>query len=158
MLSRLAERDALTSLLAGGIDRPGLDLAAQGHALAPGGAFDAGQRGRGDRLGVTPRTREILREAQFIAGQRVQPGDARVPQIAVAQSRGGALPFLGLQQLEPRVPVRRAGHGVAVTPEFLLDQSRQAAIVVDVEQADHRLSRLAHSISGACMTERNRPS
>ena len=61
-----------------------------------------------------------------------------------------------LQQLQPRIAIRRAGDGVAVTPQFLLDQSGQTPIIVDVEQADG-LGRVDRQISGAWITDRNRP-
>ena len=48
------------------------------------------------------------------------------------------------------------GDGVAVTPQFLLDQSGQTPIIVDVEQADG-LGRVDRQISGAWITDRNRP-
>lgn len=53
-----------------------------------------------------------------------------------------------LQQIQTRIAIRRAGDGVAVTPQFLLDQSGQTPIIVDVEQADG-LGRVDRQISGA---------
>ncbi|MET3835833.1 hypothetical protein ABIB58_001174 [Brevundimonas sp. UYEF29] len=62
-----------------------------------------------------------------------------------------------LQQLQTRIAVWRAGDGVAVTPQLLFDQPGQTPIVVDVEQADG-LGRVDRQISGAWITDRNRPS
>ncbi|WP_235559181.1 hypothetical protein [Brevundimonas sp. Leaf168] len=53
-----------------------------------------------------------------------------------------------LQQLQPRIAVRRAGDGIAVTPQLLLDQPGQTPIIVDVEQANG-LWRVDRQISGA---------
>ncbi|WP_235551282.1 hypothetical protein [Brevundimonas sp. Leaf280] len=53
-----------------------------------------------------------------------------------------------LQQLQPRIAVRRAGDGIAVTPQLLLDQPGQTPIIVDVEQANG-LGRVDRQISGA---------
>ena len=62
-----------------------------------------------------------------------------------------------LQQLQPRIAVRRAGDGIAVTPQLLFDQSGETPIIVDVEQANG-LGRVDRQISGAWITDRNRPS
>jgi hypothetical protein len=62
-----------------------------------------------------------------------------------------------LQQLQPRIAVGRAGDGIAVTPQLLFDKSGQTPIIVDVEQANG-LGRVDRQISGAWITDRNRPS
>ena len=48
-----------------------------------------------------------------------------------------------------------ARHLIAVPRKVLLDQTAQGGVVVDVEEPDRRVR---HSMSGACITDRNRPS
>jgi hypothetical protein len=50
--------------------------------------------------------------------------------------QGADVVLVGGEQLQTRVAVRGAGDGIAVAGQFLLDQPRQAAVVVDVEQTD----------------------
>ena len=61
-----------------------------------------------------------------------------------------------LEQAQTFVSVGGAGDHISFTAQFLLDQPGQAPVVVDVEQADGA-GVFAHSISGAWITDRNRP-
>ena len=93
--------------------------------------------------------------------RRVQRQDVGQDVQSVARRhiviQGADVVFVQTQQFQPGVAVGRAGDGVTVTRQLLLDQPGQAPVVVDVKQANGLIG-LDHSISGAWITDRNSPS
>ena len=52
----------------------------------------------------------------------------------------------GDERAQAGVAVGRTGHGIAVSPQLLLDQPRQPAVIIDVEQADE-VARSLHLVN-----------
>ena len=98
-----------------------------GGAGAQGGHGDAALLGSGD---VDDRRRVLQRDD---VGQDVQALAAR---HVVVQGDDVEIGGAFGEDLQARVPIRDAGDGEAVAAQLLLDQPRQPAVIVDVEQAD----------------------
>ncbi|MNQ51605.1 hypothetical protein D3C85_655920 [compost metagenome] len=121
-----------------------------GHVLDDIVGGPGAQGGHGDASVLRPGDIDHRRRAGQVqnVGQDVQPLAARHVVI-----QGADVERARLKRGVTGVGVGGAGHVIAVAAQFLLDQPRQTPVVVDVEQADR-----GAQISGACMTDRKRPS
>jgi hypothetical protein len=123
-----------------------------GGARAQGGDGDPAFLGPGD---IDHRRR--VRQGDDL-GQDIQTFAAR---HVVVEGHDVEIARPGHEGVETGIAVQRAGDGIAVTAQLLFDQPRQAAVIVDVKQANNvAFGRPGdgHSMSGACMTDRNSPS
>ena len=160
LLSRLVlalQPAAQQGVIQGGAQQGGEVL---GHVLDDIVRRAGPQRGHGDAALLRPGDidHRRRRRQRHDIGQHIQTVATRHVVI-----QGADVVLTRRQGMKPRIAVGRAGHGVSVASELLFNETRQSAIIVDVEQAYGRrrvqgLFVRPYSITGACITDRNRPS